>query len=93
VRKSLFFSFLPRKAFCQAWSRASLASFSLDFLPQLKPLVYLRIFSLFLWAVVPLFTLVMFFYKSATICLLSDEDKVDKFLLLRIALGLFLDLK
>ena len=61
---SRFFSFLPRKAFVQAWSRASLAALSFDFLPHLNPFVYLRIFSRFLWAIVPRFTRVMFLYLN-----------------------------
>ena len=58
-RKSLFLSFRPRKAWVQAWSKASLAALSLDFLPQRKPLVYFRIFARRLLAIVPRFTLVI----------------------------------
>ena len=34
VRKVRFFSFRPRKAWVQAWSKASLAALSFDFRPQ-----------------------------------------------------------
>ena len=57
VRKFLFFSFRPRKERDSAWRSASLAARSFDFLPQRKPLVRFKSFSLFLWAIVPLLTL------------------------------------